>query len=202
MRCSDAASILLKGCALTKGQLIRIASSGHYHHPMNAGFLSPNKDSASAKQPRAPCILIVDSNLTELQATGRMIEMCGYKTIQRFEHAVALRTFQRTPDSYDVAVIDFSKSVKAARHLVREIRRLNTSMALIFYVDSPKSITRDELRQLDALCIVKPAPTLQFAGTLMTLLAQSQCPPNRPASLLPIDESTETDSLTALHAEG
>lgn len=169
---------------------------------MNAGFLSPSKNHSPAKQPRKPCILIVDTNLTELQATGRTVEMCGYKTIQRFEHSVALRTFQRTPDCYDVVIIDFSKGVKSARHLAREIRRLNTTIGLIFYVESPRTITREELNKLDALCIVKPAPTLQFAGTLMTLFGQLQCATTRSLAVTTTEEPLDVDSITAAHLEG
>ena len=129
---------------------------------------------------RRPCVLFVDTDAATLQATGDLIQYCGYETVRRLEADVALRSFERMPGSYDVVMIGCARDSVAGRQLATEVRRISEFVPIVFYVSDADEITREELHELHAWCILKPAPALQLAGTLMTLMTRVRTA--RPAS--------------------
>ena len=121
---------------------------------------------------RRPCVLFVDEDSATLQLTGDLLQSCGYETVRRTEPEIALNSFQRAPEAYDIVMIGCGRDSGDGRLLAREIRLINEFIPIIFYLSSAQDIAREQLRDLHAWCILKPAPLLQLAGTLMTLVDQ------------------------------
>ena len=140
---------------------------------MHSGAAPTDKQS---REERRPCVLFVDEDSATLQVTGDLIQHCGYETVRRFEYEIALRSFERMPDAYDIVVIGCSRDSGSSRQLAAEIRRLDPFVPILFYMCRADDITRDDLNDLYAWTVLKPAPGLQWAGTLMTLLGQASSP--------------------------
>ncbi|HNQ90067.1 MAG TPA: PAS domain S-box protein [Verrucomicrobiota bacterium] len=126
--------------------------------------------------PDAKTILVAEDNLTELQATSRILECAGYRVLQALDGEAALAAIQQ--ERPDLALLDCQMPGMSGMEVLRRIKADPKTSDIFGVIHSGSRVSsREQAMGLMAGAdgyLAKPIPAIELLARVETFLRQKQ----------------------------
>ncbi len=118
-------------------------------------------------------VLFVDDNPLLTDLAKRFLSKLGYEVMVLRSSEVALTTFSRDPDAFDLIITDLWMPGLTGLELCAAVRRLREDIPIIMCTGNPDNVTPEQARELRLAGVVaKPLNLAKFAQIVRKALAK------------------------------